>query len=222
MESSLKNNKSMDNIASMKTKQAVAIVGTYRKGKVIDSAVRDILRGLESAGMETSTVHLLDVHLEFCTNCRACTQEPGDVRGKCVLNDDLEAIWEQIDKAEVVVLASPINFGTVTSLMKRFVERLICTAYWPWNSHPFPKARSRKKDKYAVLVTSSACPGFIGRWLMPGAIKVQKQAAQCLRAKVSKTLYFGSVADTQEEQLKENGRRRAYAAGQSLGVRVMR
>lgn len=199
-------------------KKAMAIVGTYRRGRVIDKAVSEVLRGLEAEGVETSTVHLLDADIEFCTNCRACTQTPGEQRGQCVLEDDMADILEQVDRADVVVLASPINFGTVTALMKRFVERLVCTAYWPWESHGFPKPRIKVKTKQAILVTSSACPGFIGRWLMPSALSVLKQAAGCLCARVYKTLYFGMVADTQDETLKDKSQDRAYAAGRALGA----
>lgn len=199
-------------------RKAVAIVGTYRKGRVIDSAVSEILRGLEAEGVETETIHLLDAQIEFCTNCRACTQEPGEMRGQCPLKDDMEGILEQIDQADVVVLASPINFGTVTALMKRFVERLVCTAYWPWNSHGYPKPRNKRKTRHAILVTSSACPGFIGRWLMPSSLSVLKQAARCLLAKVYKTLYFGMVADAKEDRLNDKGQDKAYAAGRALGA----
>jgi NAD(P)H-dependent FMN reductase len=199
-------------------KQAVAIVGTYRKGRVIDCAVSEVLRGLEAEGVETSTVHLVDAHIEFCTNCRACTQEPGEQRGHCVHKDDMEDILKRIDEADVVVLASPINFGTITALMKRFVERLVCTAYWPWESHSSPKPRTQARTKQAILVTSSACPAFLGRWLMPNSLKVLKQAAGCMAAKVYKALYFGMVADAQDETLTDKDQDRAYGAGRALGA----
>jgi rRNA processing protein Krr1/Pno1 len=41
-------------------KQIVAIVGTYRKGRVIDTAVSEILRGAQSRGARTRTIYLLD------------------------------------------------------------------------------------------------------------------------------------------------------------------
>ena len=54
-------------------RKIVAIVGTYRKGKVIDSAASEVLRGAESRGAETEKIHLIDKHIEFCNNCRMCT-----------------------------------------------------------------------------------------------------------------------------------------------------
>jgi len=40
----------------------------------------------------------------------------------------------------------------------------------------------------AVTVTSSACPAFIGRILMPGALSVLKKAARIMGAKAVKAL----------------------------------
>jgi len=55
----------------------------------------------------------------------------------------------------------------------------------------------------AVTVTSSACPAFIGRILMPGALSVLKKAARIMGAKVVKSLYFGPVCGDKDSQLYE-------------------
>ncbi len=55
-----------------------AILGTYRKGGVIDSAVEEILAAAREAGAETAKIYLIDRHIEFCTNCRTCTQQEGE------------------------------------------------------------------------------------------------------------------------------------------------
>lgn len=63
--------------------KVVAIVGSYRKGATIDSAVEAVLEGARSKGARTQTFYLADAHIEFCKNCRTCTQKPGEERGKC-------------------------------------------------------------------------------------------------------------------------------------------
>ena len=194
----------------------VGIVGSYRKGKIIDSAVTSILEGAKSKGAETHKIVLLDQHIEFCTNCRNCTQVKGKQRGKCVHNDDMDRILTDIDKADAVVLASPINFSTVTAIMKRFTERLIPYAYWPWGKALAPVLRDKQKHKKAVIVTSSACPAIIGRFLMPGALGMLKKAATCMGAKVIKSFYFGPVAGTENSQLSEKYQLKARKAGEKL------
>ena len=199
----------------------VGIIGSYRKGKTIDSAVSAILEGAKDKGAETKKINLLDKQIEFCTNCRSCTQEKVESRrGKCVHNDDMDNILTEIDDADAVVLGSPINFDNVTAIMKRFVERLIAYTYWPWGKMA-PVHRITEKNKRAVTVTSSACPAFIGRILMPGALGILKKAAKVMGAKVIQSLYFGPVAGRENSQLSEKALRKARKAGKEL-VRQVR
>ena len=201
---------------NMMGKKVVGIVGSYRKGRIIDSAVSAVLEGAKEAGAEIQKIYLVDKHIEFCTNCRTCTQEKVEGgRGQCVHNDDVEGILEEIGLADGIVLGSPINFFTVTAVMKRFVERLISFAYWPWG-RAAPKLRVKKPEKKAVIITSSACPAFIGRILMPNALSVMKGAARCMGAKVVKRLYFGLAAAEKEQKLSEKALSKARKAGRKL------
>lgn len=198
-------------------KKVVAIVGTYRKGRVIDTAASEVLRGAEARGAKTEMVYLIDKHIEFCTNCRACTQQP-DVgwRGKCVLEDDMEEILQAIDGADGLVLASPTNFFNATAVTRRFMERLVGYAYWPWNAKSGPKMRTKTRDKKAVTITATACPAFIAKIVMGGGRKALKTTALTLGAKVQTSLFYGMVASTPEATLGEKDRDKAYRAGLRL------
>src|ERR1035441_7598637 len=140
--------------------KVVAIVGSYRKGGTIDSAVEAVLEGAREKGAETVTLYLTEKHIEFCTNCRKCMQAPGEERGKCEQQDDLEPMLQAIESANALVLGSPVNFFNVTAIFRRFMEQTGGYAYWPWGK-PAPKSRNPKANKKAVLVTSSAAPGFL-------------------------------------------------------------
>ena len=202
-------------------KTVIAIIGTYRKGGTIDSAIDAILKGADENGMQTKKIYLQDKHIEFCTNCRLCASSDLDAkRGKCVHNDDMTEILDQVDAADAIVLGSPINFFTVTAVTKRFVERLMVFAWWPWDTKGAPKYRISKPTKKAVLVTSSACPAFLGRILMPSALRILKAAARCMGAKVTKSLYFGMAAINQYQHLSEAQLRKAYNAGAKLAKAI--
>jgi hypothetical protein len=198
-------------------KKIVAIVGTYRKGRVIDTAVAEVLRGARDGGASTEEVYLIYKHIEFCTNCRSCTQEANTGRrGKCVQKDDMEGILKSVDEAGGLVLASPTNFYNATAIMRRFMERLVGYAYWPWNARSGPKMRVKRADKKAIVITSTACPAFIARILIPGTRRALKLTATTLGAKVQTSLLFGMVAPTPEATLPEKARSRAYEAGRRL------
>jgi len=136
------------------SKKVVAIIGSYRKGGIIDRAVEAILAGAREKGAETRMIYLVDRQLEFCTNCRECAQEPGVGRGKCALKDDLESLLTQIQTADALVLGSPVNYFNVTALFRRFMERLLGYTYWPWGQNG-PRMRNRLQPRKAVLVASA-------------------------------------------------------------------
>jgi len=200
------------------SKKIVSIVGSYRKGGIIDSAVSAVLKGAEAKGAETKKIYLLDKHIEFCRNCRNCVQEnSNETRGKCMQNDEMEEILREIDDSDGVVLGAPINFFNVTALMKKFIERLLPYCYWPWG-RMIPKYRinKNKMNKKAVTVTSSGCPAWLGRIIFSGATSVLKAAARCIGARVVKSLYFGMVRREENSQLSERALLKAYRAGEKL------
>jgi NAD(P)H-dependent FMN reductase len=171
------------------SKKVVAIAGSYRKGGTIDRAVDAVLEGAREKGAQTRTIHLAEQHIEFCTNCRQCTQTPGAERGKCAQQDDLEAILAEIEAADAVVLASPVNDYNVTALFRRFLERLLGYTYWPWGQNA-PRLRSKLRPRQAVLVASSAMPGFLIPFAT-GAAKALRLTANSLGAKPVGSLWIG-------------------------------
>ena len=194
----------------------LAIVGSYRKGGIIDRAVDEILASARENGAEARKITLLDKHLSFCTNCRSCTQIAGDNYGLCVLDDDMGALLQEIDKSDALILASPMNAGTVTAIMKTFIERLVCTAYWPWGA-PAPKARRTGKSKRAVLIASSAAPGILAR-ITGDVTKRLKLAATMLGAEAVGTLFIGLAAQQQHQELSKRTMNKAHKLGQKLAA----
>ncbi len=196
----------------------LAIVGSYRKGGIIERAVDEILASAKEEGAVTRKISLLDKHLEFCTNCRGCTQVAGEKYGLCILDDDMAGLLQEIERADALVLASPMNAGTVTAIMKRFIERLVCTAYWPWGA-PAPKARRPGKSKRALLVASSAAPGFLAR-LTGDVTKRLKSAATMLGAETVGTLFIGLAAQQKYQKLSKRTIDKAHKLGHKLATGI--
>jgi len=195
-------------------KKILGIVGSYRKGGIIDSLVTETLSSAEASGAETKKIYLTDAHIEFCKNCRQCTQEPGTEPGKCVRADDFNAILSEWKECDGLVIGAPVNCFNVTAITRRFMERLICLSYWPWGQHA-PQMRSKNKDKKAVLITATAMPSFIGR-LLTGAPRALQLIAETMGAKPVKTIFDGMIAQKEHSAPSEKAIRQARAAGRLL------
>jgi multimeric flavodoxin WrbA len=191
-----------------------AIVGSYRRGGIIDSAVDEILDSAKEEGAEVNKIYLINKNIEFCTNCRACTQQPGEQRGKCPQNDEMAALLDEIGRSDALVLASPMNFWSVTAVMKRFIERLVCFANWPWGQ-PAPKTRATHRNKRAVVVASCAAPAILAR-LSTRMSGLLKTAADLLGAKTVGVLFMGLSAMKQDQRLSPRQKKKARILGKKL------
>jgi multimeric flavodoxin WrbA len=194
--------------------KVVAIVGSYRKGGTIDTAVEAVLEGAREKGAETHTIYLKEQHIEFCTNCRQCTQTPGAERGKCAQRDDLETILKEIEAADAVVLGSPVNCWNVTAIFRRFLERLLGFFYWPWGQNA-PRQRSKRLPRKAVLVASSAMPGFLIPFAT-GTAKALRVTAKILGARPVGSLWIGLASREPHPPFTVRNRERARRLGWKL------
>jgi multimeric flavodoxin WrbA len=138
--------------------RVVAIVGSYRRGGIADQAVDAVLEGARENGAATEKIYLIEQQIEFCRNCRMCTQEKGPARGECVHQDGLESVLQRVESATAVVLSSPVNYYNVTAVFRRFMERLIGYTYWPWGKNLGPVMRSKLRTRKAVRSHRPRCP----------------------------------------------------------------
>ena len=186
-----------------------------------------VLDAAEADGARTERVHLIDERIAFCGNSRACASEPlasAEVRGACQLDDAMAPLLARIDAADGLVLAAPTNFGSVTAVTKRFMERLICYAYWPWGQ-PAPKLRrdlvegKKRPRRPAVLITSSAAPSVMAQFL-GHTLKELKQTAEVLGSEPIGSLWAGLSAQHPEQAIPPGARRRADRLGRKLVLRA--
>ena len=195
--------------------RVLSINGSYRDDGITDQAIAAAVDVLRDSGAEVETIALRDYPIEFCLNCRTCTQEPGASPGRCVHDDGMRELVEKIEQADAYILAAPTNFDSVTALFKRFMERLVVYAYWPWGA-PAPHFRkARIRGKKAMLISSSAAPGIMGRWLF-GSVKQLKMTAKVIGADTVGTLFAGLIAVEPDAKYPQRMRHKAAVLARKL------
>ena len=192
----------------------LAINGSYRAGGITDQALAVMRRTLTDDGHEFIDLPLRDRDIGFCRNCRECTQQPGPQPGRCVQHDAMAELIEQIEACDACILASPTNCGAVTALFKRFQERLVVYGYWPWGN-PAPQPRRAERRKPTLLVSSSAAPAIMGRWLF-GTTGQLRQAAKMFGGRVRGVCFTGLAAKAPDLHLDARQRRRAERLARRL------
>lgn len=104
-------------------KKVLAIMGSPRKNMNTDKLLEKVLDGVRETGAEIKKVYLKDLNFTPCIACDACTKT-----GLCFKRDDMDKIYEDFDKSDGVIIASPLYFNTVSSLTKIMIDR--CQVYW--------------------------------------------------------------------------------------------
>ena len=100
-------------------KDIVCLLGSPRpKG---NSAVmaQALCTSAEEAGARVTTFALNKLNYRGCQGCLACKKEAET----CVLDDGLTPVLAAVRACDVLVLATPVYFGEVTSQLKGFIDR---------------------------------------------------------------------------------------------------
>jgi multimeric flavodoxin WrbA len=114
--------------------KVIAFNGSPRKKWNTATLLEKALEGAASQGAKTELIHLYDLTFKGCISCFACKTIGGKSYGKCAVKDDLTPIFRKIEKADAIILGSPIYWGTVSGEMKSFMERLL----FPYSTYTDP------------------------------------------------------------------------------------
>lgn len=101
--------------------KVLGINGSGRIGGNTYQLVNAVLRGAAQAGAETKLFELGSLIIRPCNACRACKETH-----ECVINDDMQQIYQLLPTTDVLVLGSPIYLDHITAQMMTFIQRLYC------------------------------------------------------------------------------------------------
>lgn len=84
----------------------------------------EFMRGAAEAGHQVEKIFLKDKHINYCTGCSVCS-----MYGKpCPQKDDAAEVVEKMIAADVIVMATPVYFYTMSAQMKTLIDRC-CARY---------------------------------------------------------------------------------------------
>ena len=101
--------------------KVLAIAGSPRRQGNTDLLLAELLKGAESKGAEVETVILQRLKYNTCVHCDSCLKE-----GKCRVQDDMQPIFDKLAEADVIVVASPVQFAGITAPLKAMIDRCQC------------------------------------------------------------------------------------------------
>ena len=139
-------------------KKVLVINSSPRVGNIVfmlDYILNDI---------ETDVINLKDKNIKFCDGGDNCCPKTG----KCMIKDDMLEIYNKLEEADLIILASPCYFSNVNAIMKNFMDR--CNPYY------FNKLL---KDKKFFLLSVGG-----QKESTKGAIDAMKKFVKCVHAEI--------------------------------------
>lgn len=106
-------------------KKIIVLNGSPRKNGNTSALVKAFREGAESAGHSVTEFWLGGMKINGCRGCCAGGKNP---ERPCVQKDDMEQIYPAYKEADVVVLASPLYYWTISGQLKCAFDRLFAVA----------------------------------------------------------------------------------------------
>jgi len=92
------------------------------ENEAFDRFAATLGEALGQRGHELRAFTLRDLDVRPCTGCFGCwVKRPG----RCIVDDDMEAIRHAYMASDLVLFGSPVKMGYVSSLLKRSIDKLI-------------------------------------------------------------------------------------------------
>ena len=120
----------------------IGIATSPRKGANSQALVEHILTGAKKAGAQTELVRLCELDIKPCLGCNSCKKGNG-----CVQKDDFAGLVKKLEKADSIVIGSPVYWGRLNGQAYPFIDRCYSLLKADFSTD-FPKGK-----KIAVALT---------------------------------------------------------------------
>ncbi len=102
----------------------LGIMGSPRIGGNSDLLLDACLEAASGEGAGCQKVVLNRLDLRPCQHCGGCTR----TEGSCVVQDDMQPLYEPLRASDRIVIASPVFFMSLTAQTKTMIDR--CQPFW--------------------------------------------------------------------------------------------
>ena len=131
------------------SKKIIILNGSPRKNGNTSALTAEFARGAKETGNQVTEFFLDEMNINGCKGCFGGGKNPDS---PCVQKDDMDKIYPVYKEADIVVLATPLYYWTVSGQLKTAFDRLFAVAECD------PDYRNPKKE--SVLIMAAEGYGF--------------------------------------------------------------
>lgn len=100
-----------------------SVMGSPNKNGNTSALLQRYLKGVEEkhSDIEITSIYLQEKDIKGCRGCNTCKSKKME---NCIIKDDMNNLYNKLKGSDVMVLATPIYFFSMTAQMKAFLDRL--------------------------------------------------------------------------------------------------
>jgi multimeric flavodoxin WrbA len=197
----------------------LGFLGSPRVNGLGSKLLEQALAGAQSRGAETGRYDLINCDIKFCRSCFVCAHtQPGLPIGQCPLEDDMASILADYVSADGYLLVTPNYDGSVTALMKRFLERKIALTYRPKEAYATIGSPRSPADfkKVASMIVTANCADEYREVMGDPCFEMLEGHLMIEQVMTVEKMYVGGVESLQGEE-----REKRLAAAYQLGIKMV-
>jgi multimeric flavodoxin WrbA len=184
--------------------KVLGIMGSPRIKGNTDLLLDEALKGAQSQGAEIEKIVVDKLKIAPCKEYYGCARD-----GNCVIRDDMDNIYPKLMDADIIIIASPMFFYSITAQLKALIDR--CQAIWARKTllKQSPANTNRKGAFIGVGATK-------GARLFEGAILIMKYFFKDLDVEYAGELLVRGIDKRGEIKGNPQALADAYKLGQQL------
>lgn len=177
-------------------KKVLILSGSPRKGGNSDLLCEEFARGARESGNKVENIRVATQNIHPCSACYYCR----DHGGECIHKDDMTALLQKMIDADVIVLASPIYFYSISAQLKAVIDRTV--ARW---------LQVKNKEFYSIVTMADAHTASADT-----ALACLRGYADCVSGAVEKGVIIGSSVYEPGEVKHTPAMQQAYQMGKNV------
>lgn len=100
-------------------KHILILVGSFRLQGCTQAAAETAKTAFENSGKTVEMLNVANMNICGCIGCEQCWTD-GNI---CTQHDDMDMVYEAIDKADLILLATPMYYAAMSAQIKAVVDR---------------------------------------------------------------------------------------------------
>jgi len=178
------------------SKKVLVLSASPRKGGNSEMLCDQFMLGAEEAGNEVEKIFLRDKKINYCVACNFCLEN----EGSCSQKDDMTEVMEKMIKADVIVMATPVYYYTMSAQIKALIDRTVAGHKWLNNKEFYYILSAADPNNDEMKATLDGFRGF----------------TRCLEEPIEKGVIYGTGAFHKGEIEGKESMKQAYEMGKTI------